>query len=183
MSLSSFIALLRGINVGGVRVPMPELRSLCEERGWADVQTYIQSGNVLFRAQGEPARLEEELEEAVERRFGFSVSVLVRSADEWPAYVQGNPFQEESRSEPNLVMLAFSKEPPKSDAADLLQERAAGGERVVRVGDALWIHFASGSARSKLTPALLDRLAGSPVTTRNWRTVLKLEELARALGA
>jgi uncharacterized protein (DUF1697 family) len=180
VSLPSFIALLRGINVGGrARIPMPELRSLCLEHGWADVQTYIQSGNLLLRAQAEPAQLEEDLERAIERRFGFAVPVLVRSAGEWPAYVRGNPFQEESRSEPNLVMLALSKEPPKADAAGRLQERAAGGERVAQVGDALWTHFASGSARSKLTPALLDRLAGSAVTTRNWRTVLKLEELVR----
>jgi uncharacterized protein (DUF1697 family) len=76
-------------------------------------------------------------------------------------------------------MLALSKAAPKSDAVKGLRERAANGERVIRVGDALWIHFRSGVARSKLSPALLDRLAGSPVTTRNWRTVLKLDELAR----
>ena len=61
-----------------------------------------------------------------------------------------------------------------------LQAYAAGGERITQVGDALWIHYPNGSGRSKLSPALLDRLAGSPVTTRNWRTALKLHELAQA---
>ena len=77
-------------------------------------------------------------------------------------------------------MLALAKAPPSSDAVQALQERAANGERVVRTGDALWIHYAGGAGRSKLSPALLDRLVGSPMTTRNWRTVLKVGELVSA---
>lgn len=76
-------------------------------------------------------------------------------------------------------MLALSKAPPKRDMLDGLRERTARGERIVQVGDALWIHYGRGVAKSKLLPGLLDRLVGSPVTTRNWRTVLKLDELAR----
>ena len=176
---SAFIALLRGINVGGHnRVPMPELRALCGDLGWEDVESYIQSGNLVFRAAGRATGLEGVLERAIERRFDLSVSVLVRPAADWPGYVGGNPFPRASKDEPNLVMLALSKEPPRQDAIDRLRERAADGERIEQVGDALWIHYAGGSGRSKLSPSVLDRLAGSPVTTRNWRTVLKLEELA-----
>jgi uncharacterized protein (DUF1697 family) len=80
-------------------------------------------------------------------------------------------------------MLIVSKAPAKSDAARLLQERAANGERIFQIGDALWVHFAGGVARSKLSPALLDRLIGSTATARNWRTVLKLNELANGAGA
>jgi uncharacterized protein (DUF1697 family) len=76
-------------------------------------------------------------------------------------------------------MLALSKAPPKQDAVEGLREHALSGERIVQVGDALWIHFEGGVARSKLSPTLLDRLIGSVVTARNWRTVLKLDELAR----
>jgi uncharacterized protein (DUF1697 family) len=175
-----FIALLRGINVGGHnKVPMAELRALCGELGWADVRSYVQSGNLVFEAAGPPARLEAELERAIERRFGRSIAVVVRAAADWPGYVAGNPFPGASQSAPNAVMLALSKAPPKAGAVEGLRERAAGGERIERVDDALWIHYAGGSARSKLSPGLLDRLVGSPVTTRNWRTVLKLDELAR----
>jgi len=180
MSRRTFIALLRGINVGGHnKVPMAELRALAEELGWAEVRSYVQSGNLVFEAEGEPASLEAELERAIERTFELSIAVIVRAAADWPAYVAGNPFPGASESAPNAVMLALSKAPPKSGAVEGLLERAAGGERVERVGDALWIHYAGGSGRSKLSPALLDRLVGSPVTTRNWRTVLKLDELAR----
>lgn len=181
MGTAAFVALLRGVNVGGHgRVPMAELRSLCEELGWSGVRTYIQSGNLAFRAEGAPAELERALEEGVRRRFGLEVPVIVRAAAEWPAYVAGNPFPEASAREPNLVMLALAKAPPRTGAVEGLRERAAGGERVEQVGDALWLHYAAGAGRSKLTPGLLDRVVGSPVTTRNWRTVLALDEMARS---
>jgi uncharacterized protein (DUF1697 family) len=175
MNMALHIALLRGINVSGRNmIPMAELRSLCEGIGWRNVRSYIQSGNLLFQSDGSPGLLEAELEKGIEGRFGLSIPVIVREAAQWPAYVSGNPFPTESEGEPNLVMLALSKAPPLPDAAERLQERATSGERVVSVGDALWIHYGGGAARSKLSPALLDRLVGSPVTTRNWRTVLAL---------
>src|SRR5690242_7628158 len=125
MPRDKFIALLRGINVSGHnKVPMAELRSLCADLGWRDVQSYIQSGNLVFQANAKPARLEAELEQAIERQFGLSIAVIVRAAASWPAYVEGNPYPEASESEPNHVMLALSKAPPKPDAAEKLQERA-----------------------------------------------------------
>jgi uncharacterized protein (DUF1697 family) len=175
----TYIALLRGINVGGHnKVPMAELRSLCEDLGWEDVQSYIQSGNLVFSAAGKPAALEKKLAGAIEKHFGLSVPVVVRAASTWPCYVGGNPFPAASKKEPNLVLLHLSQKPPKRGCANAILERAVGGERVTAVGDALWIHFKSGIARSKLTPVVLDRIVGSPVTARNWRTVLKLAELA-----
>jgi uncharacterized protein (DUF1697 family) len=174
----TFIALLRGINVGGNRsLPMERLRALCTELGWSDVRTYIQSGNVLFRSKSAAARIERTLEDAIEHAFGFPVPVILRSAAQWESYTEGHPFPEES--EAKLVMLALAQKKPHAGAAEALQARAAEGERIVRVGDALWIHFAAGVAKSKLSPGLLDRVVGSPVTTRNWRTVVKLGELAR----
>jgi uncharacterized protein (DUF1697 family) len=178
--MDTFIALLRGINVGGHnQLPMPELRSLCAGLGWENVQSYIQSGNLLFQAGASAASLEAELERAIEHRFGLSIPVIVRAGADWPAYVKGNPYPEASRKEPNLVMLILSKAPPKEGAVEGLREYALSGERIDQVGDGLWIHYAGGVGRSKLSPALLDRLVGSPVTARNWRTVLKLDDLAR----
>jgi uncharacterized protein (DUF1697 family) len=176
---TTFIALLRGINVGGHRIiPMAELRSLCAENNWGDVQSYVQSGNLVFTATAAAADLEAELEQLLEQRFGFSVPVIMRVASDWSSYIESNPFPEASEKEPNRVMLALAKAPPKPGAVPGLRERAASSERIERVDDALWIHFGAGVAGSKLTPALLDRLVGSPVTTRNWRTVVKLGELA-----
>jgi uncharacterized protein (DUF1697 family) len=80
------------------------------------------------------------------------------------------------------VLLALSKRPPGADAARELQQRATLGERVIRKGDAIWVHYAGGIGRSKLTPAILDRCVGSPVTARNWRTALKLDEMIRGFS-
>jgi uncharacterized protein (DUF1697 family) len=179
MSSKTFIALLRGINVSGRnKIPMRELCTLCAELGWEDVQSYIQSGNLVFKANAKAAKLETELEQAIEHWFGLSIPIIVRAAAVWPDYVRNNPYPDASQSEPNLVMLALSKSAPKKDAVEKLQERAVSGERIVQVGDALWVHYGGGVAKSKLSPALFDRLVGSPVTARNWRTVLKLQEMA-----
>jgi uncharacterized protein (DUF1697 family) len=176
--VTTFIALLRGINVGGHnRIPMAELRAISAGLGWADVQTYVQSGNLVFRAEDSPESLAAALERAIDHHFGLRIPVLVRPGADWSAYVAGNPFPDASRAEPNRVMLALSRAAPKPGAAGELQQRASNGERIRQVGDALWIHFADGGGNSKLSPALFDRLVGSPVTMRNWRTVLKLAEL------
>lgn len=182
MSLNTYIALLRGINVSGRnKIPMAELRSLCAEVGLHGAQTYIQSGNIIFQADTTSVALETTLEQAIERRFGFSIAVIVRMSADWPTYVTGNPFPNESQNQPNLVMLALSKSPLKAGAVEGLRERATNGEQIAQVGDALWIHYANSVQGSKLSPALFDRLAGSPVTARNWRTVLKLNDMLAPL--
>lgn len=187
-----WLALLRGINVGGRnKIPMADLRALCADIGWRDITTYIQSGNVVFRAEAEPSALEAEpsalenekatLENAlaagIAERFGLTVPVVVRSGASWHGYIAANPFPAESAAAPNRVMLAVAQAPPHTAAVDGLQAKAAAGEVVRPGGDALWIYFPDGVATSKLSPALLDRLVGSPVTMRNWRTVLALADL------
>lgn len=199
-----FVALLRAVNLGSHnRVPMPELRALCEELGWLDAETYIQSGNVVFRAPagsavgrsgggaspesgatppgGREVRAQQEhevrLEEAIRGRFGLDVPVVVRGARAWRAYVEGNPFPDASEREPNRVMMILSKAAPAPGAGKAIEARAVAGERVRLVGDALWIHYPEGQGRSKITPALVDRALGSPATSRNWRTVLRLRDM------
>ena len=172
------MALLRGINVSGHnKIPMAELRSLCAGMRWRNVESYIQSGNLVFAADGTAAELEIQLEQAIKKRFDLSIPAIVRKAPDWPAYILANPFSEESKLEPNHVMLILSKRLPKSDAAKTLQERAIAGERILGAGGALWIHFGESVATSKLSPALLDRMIGSKATARNWNTVLKIHEM------
>lgn len=176
--MARLIALLRAVNVGGRKLPMGELRALCGELGWESVETYIQSGNVVFGAPGRAEATERRLEEAIRARFGFDVPAMVRTASQWAAYIAANPFPEAAREEPNRLLLFVSKRAPKADAADRLMERARAGEAVKAAGGALWLHFPEGVGVSKLTPAAIDRAAGSPSTGRNWRTVLKLGEMA-----
>jgi uncharacterized protein (DUF1697 family) len=176
--MTRYVALLRGINVSGHnKVPMAELRALCTELGWKDVQTYIQSGNVVFSAEGGNKELEAQLEQAVAKRFGFTVAVMIRSAAEWSHYVAANPLPEASAAEPNRVMLSVAKEQSTEEDAAALQERARDGEQVRAAGGALWIYFPGGSGRSRLFSG--GERGAPPATTRNWRTVLQIQEMLR----
>jgi uncharacterized protein (DUF1697 family) len=178
------VALLRGINVGGRnRMPMAELRALCADLGWTAVRSYIQSGNLVMGAREPAQEVEARLEEAIRARFGIAVPVIVRSTDAWHGYTKANPFPRASAAAPNLVMLALSKGPPADDAVAGLRARSDAGERIERVGDAIWIDYGEGAARSRVAPAQLDRWVGSPVTTRNWRTVLAVREMLERAGA
>jgi uncharacterized protein (DUF1697 family) len=176
--MSQWIALLRGINVGGHnKIPMAELRTVCASIGWQNVATYIQSGNIVFAAEGSLSNLEKQLTDAIASHFGHRIHTIVRPAAAWPLYIRINPFPQASESEPERVMLALAKKPLAPDTAENICKYVTAGEVVAQRTDSLWIHYASGSARSRITPALLDRLAGSPVTTRNWRTVLKIGDM------
>lgn len=178
--MTRMIALLRAVNVGGRKLPMAELRALCGELGWEDARTYIQSGNLVFTAPGKPEALEAKLEKAIKDRFGLDVPVIVRTAAQWSAYAAANPFAKVAEEAPNRLQLLVSKRPPGAGSAAKLMERAQAGEAVELAGGALWFHFPHGVGTSKLTPTLIDKAAGSPSTSRNWRTVLKLQEMAQA---
>lgn len=181
MPVTAWIALLRGINVSGKnQIAMPQLRAVCADLGWQDVQSYIQSGNLIFRAEGPAAALELQLEAAVTEHCGLRIPVIIRAATDWPAYVHGNPFPDASRDVPNRVMLTLAKAPPRDDALAGLRERASGGEQLAQVGDVIWVFYPAGAGATRLSPALFDRLVGSPVTARNWRTVLQLAALCGA---
>ena len=173
-----FVVLLRAINTGKRKAPMADLREACREAGFADIQSYIQSGNLVLSAGGNANAIETAVEAVVVRRFGFSAEAIARTAAQWSAYAAGSPFPEVEAERPRNLHLCLSKRPPKADAAERLMERATLGERVVLAGDALWVDFLGGAGESKLMPAVFDKLAGSTVTARNWNSVLKLQEMA-----
>lgn len=174
------MALLRGINVGGRALPMADLRELCAALGWQDVKTYIQSGNVVFASDKAPAALETELEQAIAAKFGMKVPVVVRTARQWAAYLEKNPFADLVDDEPRWLLLLVAKEKPAAGAEKAIEERGTFGERAGRASDGLWIRFPNGVGTSKLSPGVIDRITGSPGTTRNYRTVLKLKEMLEA---
>ncbi|MET0376824.1 MAG: DUF1697 domain-containing protein [Rhizorhabdus sp.] len=175
--MEKIIVLLRGINVGGHRkVPMAELRAAAQAAGITDFTTYIQSGNLIFTAK-DTAAAEDIVETIVEERFGFKVEAIARTAKQWAVYAKGTPFAD-ADERGNLVHLGLSKKAPAAGTAGRLAERAVHSERIVVNGDAIWIDFKDGVADTKLTPAFIDRVVGSTVTMRNWRTVVKVAELS-----
>ncbi|MEO7178233.1 MAG: DUF1697 domain-containing protein, partial [Allosphingosinicella sp.] len=106
--MARLIALLRAVNVGGRKLPMAELRALCGELGWKDVETYIQSGNVVFAAAGKADRIEARLEEAIKDWFGLEVPVIVRTSAQWSACVAANPFSKVGEEAPSRLQLLLS---------------------------------------------------------------------------
>jgi uncharacterized protein (DUF1697 family) len=173
------IALLRGINVGGnKKVPMSDLCTLVSKAGYTNVCSYINSGNLLFEASKlKSNQVEDELEKAIEKQFGFHVDVIVRTALQWKKYASGSPFPNAERSRPNFLHLGLSKLPCNKNLSAKLSDRITLGEKITLLGDAIWVDFLGGVGKSKLTPGLFDKFAGSPVTMRNWNTVQKLAEL------
>ena len=167
-----FVALLRAINVGGTgKLPMAELKAIAEGLGLAEVSTYIQSGNVIFRDGGDPAEIAARLDAALGDRLGKSPGVFLRTPVELRAVLDGNPF---AAMAPERVLVSFFSEPPGDDA--LHGFVAPDGEEAVMRGREIFVHYPIGSGRSKIRlPALK---AG---TSRNINTVARLAELASGL--
>lgn len=174
--MTTYIVLLRAVNVGGNnRVPMPELKTHLTKAGHEDVRTYINSGNVVLESSVTAAALEKDVEAILVKRFKVEVPVLVRTAAQWAKHAASNPF---SDAPGNILYLGLSKSKPKSDAVSTVLKYAAPDDRIQLVGEGLWVAFSTGAGQSKITPSLLDRAAGSPMTLRNWNTVQKLHEIS-----
>jgi len=169
------VALLRGINVGGARkVPMADLRDVATSLGWTDVATHLQSGNLLFTAQGSDVELSKTLSAALKERFSMHIDVVVRTGEEVHRLVRGHPFAD---GDPAHVVIACCDRPVSKVAADKLTKLATDGERLQVVGADIYADFPDGQARSKLAAQLVSALKPATGTARNLRTMTKLAEL------
>ena len=176
---SAHDALLRGINLGARRLPMKDLAAMLEDAGCAGVRTYIQSGNVVYRAAPALARrVPAIVEREIAVRYGFECPVVTRSAAEIDGIVEGNPFPD-AVAEPKTLHVGFLRDRPgKPQVAALDPDRSPPDAFVVR-GREIYVHYPKGSARSKLTPQYFDPRLETVSTFRNWRTVLALQEMMR----
>lgn len=177
--MSKFVALLRGINVGGhKKVPMADLKNVATKCGLADVQHYVQSGNLVFSGKGTPDAIASKLEKACERTFGFPVDIMVLDEASFRAEVAACPFADgtspKGTLDPKFLQLAFLKGVPDTQHIGALFAAYEGPEMVALKGRTIHIYFSEGSGRSRLTPLLTDKKLGVPATARNWNTVQKL---------
>ncbi len=182
--MATFVALLRGINVGGNKaVKMAALKALCAAAGFADARTLLQSGNVVFAATGEPRDIAGTLESAIRAEFGFPVAVIVRTAGDLDRIVADNPFGREATDDPgHLVVMFLDRDAEGAAVARLAADH--GGPETIASGDrALYIYYPDGIGRSKLTNALIEKRIGVTGTARNWNTVTKLLAMTEASGA
>ncbi|TWC01112.1 uncharacterized protein (DUF1697 family) [Bradyrhizobium macuxiense] len=164
-----YVALLRAVNVGGTgKLPMAELKAMCVDAGFADVETYIASGNVVFSSKLGAPKVKAALEQRLQAYAGKPVGVAVRSADEIAAVLKANPFP---KAPPNLTVAIFLDEPPPKDA---LKDVKGQQDEEMRLGKReIYVAYGSGMGRSKLKiPAAANG------TARNLNTIAKLAELA-----
>jgi uncharacterized protein (DUF1697 family) len=178
-----FIALFSGINVGGNRiVKMAELRVFFEELGFGNVATYVQSGNVVFRAaHGDAATLTRQLEAAFEKKWGFHSRIMVRDADSFSRLVEQNPYPDIAAEPTKLHAYVLEREPTDEEEARL-SEKCTGPEKFQIKGDVLYLHAPDGLGRSVFA-GLIGRTLKVPGTARNWRSVQALLEMAGKAGS
>jgi uncharacterized protein (DUF1697 family) len=171
-----YVALLRGINVGGkAKVPMAALRDTCVAVGCDDVVTYIQSGNVVLKSALIADKLRAALEEAIAREFGFNPAVMIRTAKELAAVIDRNPY---AGADEKTVHVGFLHAAPNAATKKCLAAIDCAPEELTVAGRDVYLHLPNGMGRAAL-PVQMERcLRPTPVTVRNWRTVTKLVELS-----
>ena len=156
---------------------MPELRELLEGAGFGDVQTYVQSGNVVLTSRAGPATVARRCEEEIERRFGFAVDVVVRTRDELAQVVKLDPLGDAAK-DPKRYQVSFLAEEPDPSVVDLLAAAAVATERFELIGREIYAWHPEGVGSSKLWSLLAGPKLGVTATARNWTTVTRLLALA-----
>lgn len=172
-----YIAILRGINVSGSKkLPMVELRALLSKLNFTDVQTYIQSGNVVFRSdEKDQEKLGSQISEAIKKQYDYDVPVLVKTIEQWKKAIANNPFTEEDISKQAITFLAIV---PKEE---MKIEVDSKNDRFKIIDSEVYLYCPNGFGRSKLTNNLFERKLKTQATTRNWKTIIKLLEMAEVL--
>jgi len=167
--MARYVALLRAVNVGGTgKLPMAELKAMCVDAGFAEVETYIASGNVVFESKASSAKVKAELEKRLHEYGGKPVGVAIRTAAEMQAVLKGNPFP---KAAPNFTAVIFLDEPPPADA---LKHATGLTDEKMRLGSReIYVQYPSGMGRSKLKIP-----AAKLGTARNVNTVTKLADMA-----
>src|SRR6266699_2813142 len=176
----AYVALLRGVNVGGNTLSRERLRSICAELGLENARTYVQSGNIIFHAAGSVERWSKGLERALAGKARLPITVLVRSRAEIAALVERNPFAGETGIDLARLHVTFLRQAPKQAALAALNAIDAGPDRLSQAGREIYLHCPNGYGRSKLANNAIEKVLGVAATTRNWRTVTTLAEMAAA---
>ena len=182
---TAYIALLRGVNVGGKRkVLMAELQAAFVGMGFADARTLLNSGNVVFRSDRKitTAALETFLETETARRLGLQTEFHVRTAAEWRALIDANPLPDAAALNPSHFIAVCTKVAPAAEAVEALRAANPGPEIIHADGRHLYIDYGAAMTmrETRLTPALMDGKLRARGTGRNWNTVLKLAAIAGA---
>jgi|SRR5215472_782708 uncharacterized protein (DUF1697 family) len=176
------VALLRGINIGPhKRMKMDVLKGVCESLKFTNVQTLVQSGNVVFKTkETDELLVARKLEKAIEKKFGFTCDVVVRSAADLKSVIQRTPFAKRDLH-PGKILVVFLRSDPTTEAREKASQIKAAPEELYLDGREFYMYFPNGMARPQLNWGSVEKALKTPATGRNWNTVTKLLEIAESL--
>lgn len=176
--MQTYIALLRGINVSGQKlIKMADLRQHLSALSFQNIQTYIQSGNIVFQSHEKADAVESLIAEKIEEVYGFTVPVLVKSKEELNEIYEHNPFLNGKDSDSRFLHVTMLNGKSKSDAKTLLYDYIAQSEKLAIRNREVYLFMPSGYGKTKLTNTLIEKKLGVNATTRNWKTITKLVEM------
>jgi uncharacterized protein (DUF1697 family) len=175
--------MLRGVNVGGNNlIKMDALKALCVSLKLKDPQTYVQSGNVIFRTEEKDmAKLTKRIQSAIEREVGFRPDVILRTLSELKEAIAQNPFAGRSGIEPNRFLVTFLAADPGKEALEKALAIETAPEELRILGREAYIYFPNGMARPKMSWPKIERALGTTGTGRNWNSVTKMLEMAEKM--
>lgn len=177
------VSMLRGVNLGPhKRIKMDALRELYKSLGLNEPQTYVQSGNVLFKtSERSLAAIAKRIEEGIEATFGFHSDVILRTPAELESVIARNPFASRNGIEPGKLLVTFLAGDPTPEARAKVAAIQCDPEELLLDGRELFIYYPNGAGRSKLTPAIIERALRISGTARNWNSVTKMLEMAKQM--
>lgn len=175
-----YISMLRGVNVGSHnRIKMERFRESCKALGFERIQTYIQSGNAVFRAERQsPLAVSQRIEERILADFGLSVPVLTRTSADMNKTIQGNPFLNKRGIDLTKLHVTFLSHVPAKAGLEKMAAVAPGPDAFHHCGEAIYLHCPNGYGETKLSNTFFEKTLSVSATTRNWKTVNKLYEMA-----
>ena len=179
--MNTFIILLRGINVSGHRpLKMLDLKMMLEKEGLENIETYVQSGNVVFSStESNPQKLEKQISSAIEKTFGYNdIPIICLSADKLKKVVDQNPFARDADKDHQFIHVTFLDGEPKPEGKGAIEEKKREGEEISYRDDVVYLYCPRGYGTSKLTNSFLENKLKVTATTRNWKTTNKLLEIA-----
>lgn len=181
--MSTHIALLRAVNVGGTgKLAMADFRSILAGLGYTNVETYIQSGNAVFDARPSAPTVLKSITTALSNHMGAPIDVVLRTHADLTRVIAGNPFAAEASADGSRVHIGFLAGKARANAAAELERLVASYpircDSFHLTADALYLHLPDGAADTKFTPRAIERALGVPSTGRNWNTVLKLHAMS-----
>ncbi len=179
--MNTYIALLRGINVSGQKIiRMADLKAHLEELGWEGIQTYIQSGNIVFRSvEGNPRQLAHKIKQKLQDKYGLDVPTLVLEPHELMDIIRNNPFTRDPATQQDRLYVTFLFDMPLADLTRKLQELKQPNEQFKIEDKVIYLYYTEGYGRAVMNNNAFEKRLKVEATSRNWKTINKLYEIAR----